>query len=372
MLDSKVPLPVPMEQFAGDYTCHSDEHLATVGQELAFWKERGVSREVLHNAAMMKRKCTIIQIIDQRLYRARGKTGTPNRWRRFKHLFFNLLRRIKIPDVEFTICFDDRPVVEEPNSWPVFGYYKSATHRDILVPAGFHYDQFIGDKNDFRLYEHGEEFDWHKKQASAAWRGTANGVWKSNVYSVNTFPYFPRPRLVMLSRERPDLIDAGFAGTYRQTKDVLKLIKEHSKPPISMHDQMRYKYLIVVGASVVLSCFLFVSHWLTGPLPLLPLRRKRLVGPLPRVPGHVVACDEADGPVLRVFPLVADAVQALCAAKVRLFGPDRPDRVGQGQRRGGAPDCAACDALVAQPPADRGDLLLLGPHAGRVFQDSRL
>eukprot|EP00002_Diphylleia_rotans_P033554 TRINITY_DN7144_c0_g1_i1.p1 TRINITY_DN7144_c0_g1~~TRINITY_DN7144_c0_g1_i1.p1 ORF type:complete len:526 (-),score=89.05 TRINITY_DN7144_c0_g1_i1:139-1716(-) len=244
--------PTPYSSFSSEFSCHEPEIDALVDLELSIFREGMISRELLAECVKHHFRCVRIQIIDNVVYRISKKPPTPNRWRRWKRLIVSFARRVKIPNTEFVICFDDRPVVERHIPLPIFGFYKTDEHNDILIPGDFHHEYFLEGLAEMRLYESRERFPWSKKKSVAMWRGSPNGIWKASPYSFGSYHYWPRVRLSRLSIEHPHLLDAAFSGSYGGYRKDLRMppiLQNYTRRGLGMELQMKYKYLVVVDGN---------------------------------------------------------------------------------------------------------------------------
>ena len=87
-------------------------------------------------------------------------------------------------------------------------------------------------------------YPWHNKIPKAVWRGSTTA--NKSIYGHLSFNDLPRSRLVQISNDRPDLIDAGyhkFVGKYENGTTTMmddesrRMLKE----AIPLDDMMRYK-----------------------------------------------------------------------------------------------------------------------------------
>lgn len=87
-------------------------------------------------------------------------------------------------------------------------------------------------------------YPWHNKVSKAVWRGSTTA--NKSIYGHLSFKDLPRSRLVQISNDRPDLIDAGyhkFVGKYENGTTTMmddesrRMLKE----AIPLDDMMRYK-----------------------------------------------------------------------------------------------------------------------------------
>lgn len=92
-------------------------------------------------------------------------------------------------------------------------------------------------------------FPWNKKKEVLFWRGSAT----DGEYSWAKWTECPRAKLTLLSRAKPDLIDAGLTSLPQVTGDDVMddILKKTGgmKKILSIHDHMRYKYLMDIDGN---------------------------------------------------------------------------------------------------------------------------
>jgi hypothetical protein len=92
-----------------------------------------------------------------------------------------------------------------------------------------------------------EKYSWNRKIEKAFWRGSST----DGVYTRENWQDFPRVKMVQLSSENPNLIDAKFTNL-RQNDDMVEIIAEKYPLAISVSqsDHVKYKIQISVDGSV--------------------------------------------------------------------------------------------------------------------------
>jgi hypothetical protein len=125
-------------------------------------------------------------------------------------MLLHVVQYAVIDDVDLLFNLDDRPIVEQPVTIPIFSQVKSSASGDILFPDwNFHEKALHWHANSsWRMDATGlsERFEWHTKTAVAVWRGTSHN---GNMMA-GSWRHKPRSRLVLLSSAHPSVIDAGF------------------------------------------------------------------------------------------------------------------------------------------------------------------
>ena len=141
----------------------------------------------------------------------------------------------KLPNVDFILsAWDMFPSDFSKFQAPIFSYAVNINYREnrILIPDRFTIKTWP--EIYYQILELNKEIPWESKLEKAYWRGATACVFYNkndfrNSYDVkiteNNYKLCPRIKLVELSKERPDLLDAAFVS-YRQfskeAEDILK------------------------------------------------------------------------------------------------------------------------------------------------------
>lgn len=133
-----------------------------------------------------------------------------------------------LPDVYFWFCMNDFPILPRaPFPGPIpprppLGYCTRGDYHAISVP---YKEQGVdGDKAVLgRLAELEAQHPWGAAFNQAVWRGSTTG---ERGCSAATWKELPRSKLVGLSLENPDILDARFAFNSQCPDDAAKLIEE--------------------------------------------------------------------------------------------------------------------------------------------------
>lgn len=157
-------------------------------------------------------------------------------------MLLSLARKVRLPDVEFYINVGDWPmetrkVNDTPGPLPIISWCGSADTRDIILPT---YDithstleTMRGVSNDLLSVQGNTGPLWVNKTEQAFFRGRDSRE--------------ERLRLVTLSRENPDLLDAGITGYFFFREKE----KELGKAPLTgFFNFFKYKYQVNVDGTV--------------------------------------------------------------------------------------------------------------------------
>ncbi|XP_013148472.1 PREDICTED: O-glucosyltransferase rumi homolog [Papilio polytes] len=228
-----------VEQAINKYTpCESSNckcHEDVMNQDLSAFKD-GISKEQFDIAVT---KGTKYQIIDGQVYRQKD-CHFPARCAGVEHYLVALAP--KLPNMELAINTRDWPQVNQ--AWghqraPVFSFSKTKDYYDIMYPAWSFweggpaislYPTGIGrwDKHRLSISEAAEKWPWSEKKSQAFFRGSrTNGE---------------RDALILLSRSRPELVDAQFTKNQAWKSDADTLYASPASE-VSFEEHCKYKYL---------------------------------------------------------------------------------------------------------------------------------
>jgi hypothetical protein len=102
----------------------------------------------------------------------------------YNDMLLDLLRRVKVPDVEFVVEVLDKPSALKPDPFPLFHHVKTDAHSEILIPHPWHYRDLVNldeaEHENRDLSKRNTDFDtweypWEGKDKRMVWRGSANG-----------------------------------------------------------------------------------------------------------------------------------------------------------------------------------------------------
>lgn len=167
----------------------------------------------------------------------------------------DLAKHLRLPDVEFlSSLWDsyDNPLYLEHTHCPVFTICKSKENRyGVLFPEfrNFSYRQRL--IRDIRWES--DHSVWERKINKAHWRGMTSG-WH---YDSDTWDTRPRARLVLFSKERPDLVDAAFTSPYSLQYNVKVAMEKYGlfEKWVYPTEFVKYKYLISMDGNTFASNF---------------------------------------------------------------------------------------------------------------------
>jgi hypothetical protein len=190
------------------------------------------------------------QIINNKLHWSSAtESATDPRISHFVSFFERMLDVVRIPDVDFLVSIwdsYDRPLYLEKTHCPIFAISKMKTnHKTVLFPEVRNFDYREG------VFKHVQsmtsQFPWEKKIEIAFWRGMTSGSY----YPWYEWDFKPRPRLILFSKEHPDLLDAGFTSPYYLDEELKKWFEKYDyfRPFIYNQDQLAYKYLIAIDGN---------------------------------------------------------------------------------------------------------------------------
>jgi protein glucosyltransferase len=211
-------------------SCHSP----VISNDLKTFK-KGITQQLINN---VKTKGTKYQIIDHHLYRDKN-CMFPARCAGIEYFLLRLLP--KLPDMEFIINTRDWPQIHKKYGvfGPVFSFSKTSDYHDIMYPAWAFweggpaislYPRGIGrwDVHRDLLGRIGNKTAWNDKFPKGFFRGSRTSG--------------ERDPLVLLSREKPNLVDAQYTKNQAWKSDADTL---HQPPAseVSFEDHCKYKYL---------------------------------------------------------------------------------------------------------------------------------
>ena len=98
-------------------------------------------------------------------------------------------------------------------------------------------------------------FPWHEKEEKAFWRGATTG----GALQLNDYQELPRIKLVYLSSEHPQLIDAKLTvlGQIADPK-IFELLSPFVGKSVSLVDHLKYKYQVLIDGN---TCAYSRAYW---------------------------------------------------------------------------------------------------------------
>lgn len=207
---------------------------SVISEDLEPFKN-GITKSMLQE---IKTKGTKYQIINHQLYRDES-CMFPARCLGIEHFLLELLP--KLADVEFVLNTRDWPQIHKRVGLvaPIFSFSKTSEYYDIMYPAWSFweggpaislYPKGIGrwDLHRKRLGKIGNSTNWSDKIPKAFFRGSRTSS--------------ERDPLILLSREKPDIVDASYTKNQAWKSDADTL---HAPPAkeVSFEEHCQYKYL---------------------------------------------------------------------------------------------------------------------------------
>jgi len=186
-----------------------------------------------------RRYCVRITVVDGLLYVSNlAEVADRPRALTVVKEMLGVLDFAKIPDLDFIFHFGDgvpdawpldKPHVQAPMYVPVFVHEMWHGAGAILAPP-----RSYTESNLFATSAaESDRSGWLSKRAKAVWRGSTTG----GVYTKDNWHELPRSRAVLLSRKRPDVLDAGFVNLNAQADRVAANLMERANMSA---DRMEY------------------------------------------------------------------------------------------------------------------------------------
>ncbi len=166
-----------------------------------------------------------------------------------------MAEQLGLPDLVFLASLwdsYDNPVFLEKTYCPVFAICKLKGNR-----CGVLYPEFRFFSYRRRLFDDinwtSAHSPWEQKTRKAFWRGMTSG----GNYSEYGWDLMPRSRLVLLSKERPELIDAAFTSPYSLQDKIKNWMESYGlfQPWQYPVDFVKYKYLVSIDGNTFASNF---------------------------------------------------------------------------------------------------------------------
>lgn len=169
-----------------------------------------------------------------------------DRYNAFNKALNDLKEIINLPDLEFIVCFNDCDL-NYNYKVPIFAFCKNIK-RDknvILLPDSQSLD-LAQSKILKKVKRYNLENIWENKIGKAFWRGGTSG----GFYSINNYFDYPRFKLINLSVNYKDILDAKFTQII-QTLDnkVNEKLLNYLEENRSIEDHIRYKYQILIDGN---------------------------------------------------------------------------------------------------------------------------
>lgn len=225
--------------------CHTEkssklhcDYVRVIQQEIGQYNE--ITTTMIDEATKVANKPVTYVNLNGSLYRSKADCQFPSRCQGVEHFLFKLSPNL--PDFQIVINNHDWPYVKKRSHSrpiPLFSFSKTSDYWDIFYPAWTFwaggpaiskYPTGLGRWDLLRknLLLSAKKWPWSSKTDSAFFRGSRTSSERDSV--------------VMLSRKKPDLIDAAYTKNqaWRSKADTLG---EDPSPEVSLEDHCKFKYL---------------------------------------------------------------------------------------------------------------------------------
>jgi hypothetical protein len=142
--------------------------------------------------------------------------------------------------------YDETSLPIEREDLPIFTFQKKDTQSSILFPASTFYMNWDTTVNDMRSAHQ----NWDAKLPKLVWRGSQTGGW----FTKNTWKTFARSKIVLFSKDHPELCDAGlssFSGQVEDDETKKDILAETGgfASYINLKDMQKYKYIASIDGN---------------------------------------------------------------------------------------------------------------------------
>nr|XP_037277396.1 O-glucosyltransferase rumi homolog [Rhipicephalus microplus] len=222
---------VPCEEEDNECSCHAP----VIDDDLSPWSKTGISAELVERS---KPRGVLYQVVNHKLYRSK-ECMFPFRCLGVEHFILKIVD--ELPDVEFVLNTRDWPQTHRlVESLPVFSFSKTREYSDIMYPAWTFwaggpaislYPTGIGRwdlQRDIIAKASNGAWTWEKKKALGFFRGSRTSA--------------ERDPLILLSRSKPELVDAQYTKNQAWKSDQDTLGRPAAKE-VRFEDHCKYKYL---------------------------------------------------------------------------------------------------------------------------------
>jgi len=214
------------------------EYKRVIQQEIANYAQ--ITKSMINDARKLASHPITYININGTLYRSKADCLFPARCQGVEHFLLKLSS--KLPDFEIVLNNHDWPYAKKnfhSKPIPLFSFSKTSDYWDIFYPAWTFwaggpaiskYPTGLGRWDLMRknLLLSAKKWPWSKKLSTAFFRGSRTSSERDNV--------------VLLSRDKPDLIDAAYTKNQAWKSKADTLGKDPS-PEVTLEDHCKYKYL---------------------------------------------------------------------------------------------------------------------------------
>ncbi|XP_059486843.1 O-glucosyltransferase rumi homolog [Neocloeon triangulifer] len=252
LIDAAVEAYRPCEVTENCSSCHLD----VIKADLAPFNH-GITKQMLDEVAS---KGTVYQIIGHKVYRQK-ECMFPGRCAGIEHFLKKVAK--KVADVELVVNTRDWPQLSKHFSstpLPVFSFSKTKDYWDLEYPAWAFweggpaiglYPRGLGKWGEHRrsLQRAAEQWPWDKKHKRAFFRGSRTSA--------------ERDPLILLSRARPELVDARYTKNQAWKSPSDTLMAEPAEE-VSLEEHCKFRFLFNFRG--VAASFRFKHLFLCGSL----------------------------------------------------------------------------------------------------------
>lgn len=178
-----------------------------------------------------------------------GNIEKNRRCRDFLKAVQAICKLTEVPDADFIVTFQDASPYDNPQKLksPLFAFAKNELLEKnvVLIPDS---SAFKGNLSWVRKVEKGtKSYPWAQKEEKAFWRGGTTGGWAT----LSTFKEMPRVKLVHLSLEQPQVVDAKFNRLVQTNEETTKMLEQEGYvgDTVSVVDHLKYKYQILIDGN---------------------------------------------------------------------------------------------------------------------------
>lgn len=164
-----------------------------------------------------------------------------------------LASTLGLPDLSVCISISDE---ENSHEAPVCCFAKKREARALLIPDF----EALG-RDDLRAKKQAlkgsEKYPWKSKKNKMFWRGSTTG----GFYQLDNWHLFPRGKIVLLSKQFPEFIDAVFTAVCDADKLLAVMLRKQGyyKEKVPVQESIAYKYLIDIDGN---SCTYSRNYWI--------------------------------------------------------------------------------------------------------------
>lgn len=213
-----------------------------------------ISLQMFEAMKLKTRGVHLYQIRNNKLYRSKD-CYFPSRCEGIEHFLYRVLSKHPMPDMDFFINVSDYP--QSPTyhhvRLPIFSFSKIPNKFfDIMYPA---WTFWAGGPAVWPLYPYGlgrwdllkSEIDATNPPVEDAANSTSEFGWENKInkgFFRGSRTNGARDNLVLLSRSRPDVVNASYTGNQKAVKDPRDLLYAESEArPVNFIEHCKYKYL---------------------------------------------------------------------------------------------------------------------------------